>query len=426
MKDMLATEEKLTNRVGNLPDDWSFKTQAFRTPEPDMAALIFGASEYAKDGLLPLTEWLGPSPWSDRMLQLIDAIWAHAEIPSEVGPLPAESHEVCGGMMQTLSRLYWMTGKETYNEAFKLADYYLTFHNPADVSPLQLDDHGCEVIGGLSEVYYLASKTDPDRRSAWREPLYRLLDRVLEVGRNEDGLLYNKINPVTGAILNKDLTDNWGYNYNAYLVVAQVDGVARYREAVEKVLTHLLASKDFPWEGGSADGLADSLEGCLNLMNRVPTPEAEEWADYMAKRLFSIQRDTGVVEGWHGDGNFARTAIMYALWKSQGAYVEPWRADLRVGAVRDGQGVYHFVVEGDWPWDGTLRFDRPRHSENLHIPEDYPRLNQFPEWFTVTEEGVYESNQGEMPAKALREGLPVHVERDKPYYLTLKRKAAIS
>jgi len=111
---------------------------------------------------------------------------------------------------------------------------------------------------------------------------------------------------------------------------------------------------------------------------------------------------------------------MYALWKSQGAYVEPWRADLRVGAVRDEHGTCHFVVEGDWPWDGTLHFDRPRHAENLHIPDDYPRLNQFPEWFTVPEKGTYKSNQGEFSAQKLRAGLPVHVARDNPYYLTLK------
>ncbi|MBI3117972.1 MAG: hypothetical protein HYZ00_04765, partial [Candidatus Hydrogenedentes bacterium] len=58
MHEMLATEQRLANRVDRLPDDWLFATQAFRTPEPKIDDLIFGASEYCKDGLLPITEML--------------------------------------------------------------------------------------------------------------------------------------------------------------------------------------------------------------------------------------------------------------------------------------------------------------------------------------------------------------------------------
>ena len=169
------------------------------------------------------------------------------------------------------------------------------------------------------------------------------------------------------------------------------------------------------------DGIADSLEGGLNLLNRLPVPEAIQWADYMAQRLLSKQRDTGVIEGWHGDGNFARTALMYALWKSYGAYVEPWRSDLRVGAVsRDGAG--YFVVQADWPWSGKLRFDLPRHAEYLHLPADYPRLNQFPEWFPVPQNSIYETESGErIPGARLREGLEVQVAPDKPFRIRVTR-----
>ncbi len=45
-----------------LPDSYSFSAQDFVKEEVDMASIIFGASEYVKDGLLPLTEYLGPSP----------------------------------------------------------------------------------------------------------------------------------------------------------------------------------------------------------------------------------------------------------------------------------------------------------------------------------------------------------------------------
>ncbi|MDH3245704.1 MAG: hypothetical protein OEM26_13885, partial [Saprospiraceae bacterium] len=59
MKDILETEQRLSNRIGRLPDTYRFSTQGFDADSMDMDAIIFGASEYIKDGLMPLTEWLG-------------------------------------------------------------------------------------------------------------------------------------------------------------------------------------------------------------------------------------------------------------------------------------------------------------------------------------------------------------------------------
>ena len=427
MKDILETEQRLCNRVDRLPDDYVFATQQFRTDEPDMDALIFGASEYVKDGLLPMTEWIGPSPWADRMLALLDDIWKHCEHDSEVGKLPSTSHEVAGEMMQALSRMYWMTKKPAYKEqAYMLASYFLDHHLPTKAKKLSMDDHGCEIIGGLSEVYFLAKQEDPERHAQWREPMHAMLDRILEVARDENGLLYMQVDPVKGKVLNKELTDNWGYDYNAYATVARIDGADRYHEAIRHVLGNLMNAKDYPWEGAHADGFADSLEGCLNLLARYPIPEAAEWADYTAQRLLALQRDTGIFEGWYGDGNSARTLIMYALWKSQGAYVQPWRADLRLGAALDAEGYTCFVVSSDWPWDGKLRFDIPRHQEYLGIPEDYPRLNQFPEWFTAAKDASYLRGDGNsalepVPASTLRDGLAIQLEKDKPFRIRLHR-----
>ncbi|MBX3178846.1 MAG: hypothetical protein KF886_15940 [Candidatus Hydrogenedentes bacterium] len=423
MHDMLRAEQRLTNRVGALPDDFVFATQSFRTEEPDMAAVIFGASEYVKDGLLPLNELLGPSPWTDRMIELLDGIWEHAEIDTEVGKLPSTSHEVCGELMQGYARVYWMTGEERYRDrAFQLAAYFLDHHSPIEAEALRLDDHGCEVIGGLSEVYYIASKEDAERHARWKPEMHRILDRILEVGRDAHGLLYNRIDPRDGKILDEDRTDNWGYNYNAFLVVAQVDDAPRFEEAVRFTLQNLMANKDFPWEGDIADGIADSLEGGLNLMNRLPEPAAAEWADYMAVRLLAKQRDTGVVAGWHGDGNFARTALMWALWKTQGCYLEPWRNDLRIGAVPDENGGLYLAVSADWPWEGTIRFDIPRHSEYFEMPDDYPRLNQFPEWFTVAEDAQYTVDGAATTGAELRAGLPVTVDGQTPVHIAIARQ----
>ena len=422
MHAMLKTEQRLCNRIGVLPDDYVFATHAQRPRKPSLKELIFGASEYAKDGLLPITELLGPSPWSQRMLELLDEIWKHRYLSTEVGKLPATSNEVAGDLMQTLCRMYWMTGKQEYRQwAYLLADYFLAHHLPTQQPRLDLDDHGCEFLGGLSEVYYLAAQRDPERRERWRPVIHQLMDRILEVGRDEHGLFFSRINPITGQTLDKELTDNWGYNYNAYLVVAQLDNVARYRLAVENALHQLPHYRDYPWEGDTADGIADSLESAINLIQRIADPQAIAWADHMAERLLAKQRDTGVIEGWHGDGNFARTALMFALWKTQGTYLRPWRADLRLGAARDADGALFISIEADWPWQGTLHFDIPRHQEYLHLPTDYPRLNQFPEWFTVAKNAQYATDRGPIFGTVLRQGLPLTVTPEKPYRLKLQR-----
>ncbi len=419
MLEMLRTETRLTSRLDNLVDDYSFTRRGWRVEELDLARLTFGSSEYVKDGLLPLTEWLGPSPWSERMVGLVDSILDHAAVETPVGILPAIDHEVGGELMQILTRLYWMTGNERYREiAFRYGDYFLFHKLPTHEEKLSLDDHGCEVIGGLSEVYYLAAQTDGDRHRRYRAPMYEMLDRILEVGRNENGLLYMRVNPVAGTVLNDELTDNWGYDYNAYLAVAEVDDHEPYREAVRFALENVHKHTGYPWEGDIADGYADSIESGLNLLNRIPVPSGFDWVEHETLHMLSKQGDDGVIAGWHGDGNYARTAIMVALWKTQGCQVQPWRADLSVGAVEE-EGTLYVTVRSRWPWEGKLIFDRPRHQESLGMPTDYARLNQFPGWFMAEPGAVYDvtirqgdtSGRRKVPGTALRNGLPLTLDR---------------
>jgi hypothetical protein len=125
MRDMLGTETRLTSLLDNLVDDYSFSKMGWRIDEPDLVRMTFDSSEYVKDGLMPLTEWLGKSPWSERMIGLVDSILDHASVDTEVGILPAIDFEVGGELMQVLSRLFWMTGNERYREfAFRYGDYF--------------------------------------------------------------------------------------------------------------------------------------------------------------------------------------------------------------------------------------------------------------------------------------------------------------
>jgi hypothetical protein len=423
--EILTAEKKLTSRLDCLPDDFLFATQAFRTERPDLAAIVFGAAEYAKDGLLPITEWLGPSPWFDRMQELVRDVFKHAAIETPSGPVPSLDVEVVGDLLQATSRLAWSTGDEDFRTwAYRLGDLYLVHRDLLALDDLRLRDHGSEIIGGLSEVCVLASREAPERWRRYRPRMRALLDRVLEKGRNVDGLLYNAIDPRTGEVLDERLADTWGYVYNAFLTIAVIDNEPRYREAAAKALAAIGKYEGYDWESGSADGYADSIESAINLLNRIPSAAASAWIDKSMEFLFGKQRPDGILEGWHGDGNSARTALMWALVKTQGIAASRWRDDLRLGADKLADGGVRVVLSADWPWTGALRFDRPRHAVAMYLPFDYPRINQFPEWFTAAATQDYELTVGEGPARVVKGhdlyALPLAIKAGETLRLTIR------
>lgn len=423
MTDMLHTERKLTSRINSLPDIWSFSKNGFRDETVNMDRIVFGASEYVKDGLIPINELIGISPWHSRMMEMVDDLAERFSVLKyEDNPQRARGwiEEVNGDWLQSLVRIYWQTGKGKYLEwAEKIGDYYLLGgRDLTQVEYLRIRDHGCEIIGGLSELYVTLSFTNPTKKEKYKPSYYKLLDLVLEKGRNVDGLFYNAINPKTGDIVDKNVVDNWGYIFNAYYSVWMTDKTERYREAVLKGVSMLNGKyRNYPWEGKSHDGYADALESGINLYNREPSENLKSWIDSEMQVMFAKQQPDGLIEGWHGDGNFARTAIMYALWKTQGAQVQPWRNDVLLGAEKTSKGVYFLLCAND-PWSGKLIFDAQRHKTILHLPVDYPRINQFPEWFTAEEGKMYKlksnrkSLDGIYSSTQLTGGLPVSLDKN--------------
>ena len=104
----------LTSRLGSLPDTYSFSKKGFANKDTVISDIIFGSAEYVKDGLIPLFEWLGPSPWSERMISIIDDAWKYAPFKTPYGNIISNDPEVNGDMLQSLSRIYWITGDKKY------------------------------------------------------------------------------------------------------------------------------------------------------------------------------------------------------------------------------------------------------------------------------------------------------------------------
>jgi len=419
MFELLQTETKLTSRIGQMPDTYSFSKQDFNYPELDLNRIIFGASEYIKDGLLPLTEWLGASPWSERMISILNSIWENAQIETKYGNIPSKNVEVNGEMLQTLSRIYWMTGEDKYLQwAVRLGDFYMLGdqHPTKNFTSLRLRDHGCEIVSGLCELYAAVHFAIPEKKQVYQKPIYEMLDRILEVGRNEHGLFYNVINPQTGEIINNGVADTWGYTLNGFYTIYLLEKKEEYQQALFRAFGTLNKNyKNYRWEGESSDGYADAIESAINLLNREYSVSVAEWIDSETKVMWAKQRSDGIIEGWHGDGNFARTTIMYCLWKTQGITIQPWRSDIIFGAVSDKDRL-KINLKSEREWQGKILFDTPRHRTNMKLPIDWPRINQFPEWFTVEVDKEYEmqnltaKTKNRITGKELLEGIELTLE----------------
>lgn len=381
MLEMLRNEIRFTTHPSGIPGNYNLVTRQLDKES------LFGAGEYAKDGLLTVTEYLGRTPWFYRMADMTGAAIATVQ-------LPVNDAELDGDFLQTLVRLASMTGDRRYLEAARrIGDAYIRDLLPK-MDRLKLRDHGNEIVVGLTLLYCLERDLEGERFVHHRTAIAALLDRIMR-SANPDGMLYNIIDWKTLKPVDERLSDNWGYVYGAMYAFYQATGETKYRDAVVRVLRNLPKYRNYAWEPssnardkalGSFDGYADSIESALYLVNREPVPEALDWIDSEMKVMLGMQRSDGHVEDWYGEGNFNRTALLYALMKSQGVRPVEWRPGTKAGAVRDGKRL---LLSIESPEPARFSFDFDRHRSVLNLRQNYVRLNEFPEWFVVEMSRIY-------------------------------------
>jgi len=378
-----------------------------RVMDEDRPTVIFGASEYAKDGLLAITERSGRGPWFERMGEVMNALIDAAYVQTEAGEICDRGTEVNGEMLQVLSRLCWATGNDRYLEmAERIGEAYLfdvfpkngylpaTYWDFEAGQPqgedFRIRDHGSEIVPGLTELYLFEKLQGRPQAQRYREPLKLFLDAVLALPRTEDGLWYNTVNAKTGEVLDAHPIDTWGYILLGYQTFDMAEGSDIYGPEIERVMKAAASRQSFPWEGNDLDGYADAIESMLYLLPWHNVPECHRWVDDEVEVMLSKQSDSGFIEEWYLDGNYIRTALLYATYKTQGITLTPWREDVRLGTAYDSDaGELYVHLSADAEWEGSLRFDLPRHRTIWNLPFEYPRLNGTPEWFTVEPEGAY-------------------------------------
>ncbi len=383
IKDVLDAERKVCNHLDRIPARFDLKTGK-KDDSVSYDTLIFGASEYVKDGLIAIVEITGKDEWFVRMREIEDDVWKHARIETPYGKIPSTNIEVNGEQLQALTRLYTMTGDRKYLEwARRLGDYY--FSNE-DFVVERLRDHGCEIIGGLGLLLAVESQIGSEKVAGYKKQLKRVFDTILKEGCNEDGIMYNHIRSRDGW--KGGLSDGWGYNYVGYICYDMIAGEGVYRPHIERTLRNLAKPKyqNYRWEGTSIDGFADSVEGGIYVLNRYPVKQGFDWVDSeVAANIARSADPLETAELWGTmklQANGVRTVIMHALMHTQGLIARPWDVGMELGACPAGDGlVVTAKAKGDY--EGRIVFDIKRHKNYVRFAKDWPRMNTLPEWFTV-------------------------------------------
>jgi len=377
-------------------------------------------------------------------------VLSQAKVPTPSGPLVSDAAEVNGSLLQALARLSWTHDDPRYVEmARRISTVYLDQVRPQTgsippehwdfmeskaigPSDLHLGDHGDEIISGLIEWNRVEVERGFPEAAAHGAAIDTMLDRLLEVGRTPNGLWYDGISYPAGKVKNKALNDNWGYLGQAYLDRAQSlraassqagpgpDEVraARYEDATRAMLHGATEVDFYKWEQGDMDGYADSLEGAIYLLRYLDVPEAADWVDQQIGVFYGFQKDDGAVTDENIDGNFVRTALLYGLWRTHRTRVDPWIPSVALGAAQDG-GCLQVHLHADQPWSGRLLFDATRHEQYLGLSTDYPRLNQWPEWWAVDPARRYavtqaDGSQNSASGEQLAAGLPLSLAAGTP------------
>jgi len=423
MADMLRNEIRFTNAQGAIPGDLDFKARSLGPPS------FFGAGEYAKDGLVSVTELLGRTPWFYRMVDMTNDFMRHAPVETRFGRLPDNGAELNGDVLQVLARLAPMTSDsrflhwaeqigDAYVEEILPANGYLpgyrwNFERRNDEGYTRLRDHGNEAIVGLVLLFAVERELGRPRAATYLPVIRKMLDRVL-ASANTDGMLYNNVSNADLAPLDRKLSDNWGYVYAAMYAFYQLTGETKYRDAVRHVLSNLGKYRNYDWENGGMDGIADSIESALYLVAREPKQEALDWIESEIKTLVARQQPDGTIERWYGDGNWNRTLLLYAMMKTQGCYLKDWAPGVELGVANDGGRLY-VSVHSAATWNGRVAFDYARHSRVMNFRANYARLNEWPEWWVADENTLYrvrDSGAGKeriLLGSELKEGLDVSV-----------------
>ncbi len=339
--------------------------------------------------------------------------------------------------------MYIMSGNRRYLKAAERIGDALLLDPDSEVlktAQRRFVDHGCETIPGLTELFAVECQLKTKRATAYRKPLTKLLDHVLQASaRPETGLLCEP-KQIDGKTVWQAPPHTWGYVFFAYENYDRATGSDRYLKALEKPIHWLL--DNYPnyeqckqaelWpKVTNRNCWDDSHESMVILTNRLGIFDQQvfDWLDWAILRDNQRRNDNnkyGPYRNAHNDGGAGRCLCTHMMVCSRGVRNLPFQDGVCVGAMPSGDRLV-LTIESDKPYQGKLCFDRPRCAYPTGTL-DWARVNEMPTWFvaqpdhkyTVTVDG---SQPKTVSGKDLIDGLPITLEPDKTQTLCVQPAA---
>lgn len=374
-------------------------------------------AEWLRDGLIRIVEVMGVNnDWYKEMERLTDAILIEVDKRGGINKVfynLGDKGEDCGNMLQTLARLYAISGKERYLKAAEsLADALL-----ANIKAIQkivntgkygiFLDHGSELIPGLGELFALECQIGSPKAKEYEKPLRELLDGILKSNAHPStGLFCTYVESEEGSKKWNHPPDTWGYLLFAYENFDRGTGEERYKKAIEKPMKWLIENRYnfelvklqgtlWPYVHWGSDDWSDSYESMIDLWNKYPSVDGVfEWLDWSTLRYhrfnFNGMKEYGPYTGHHFDGSLGRTLCSHMMICSQGVRTVPFIEGLRLGGIQE-DGTLYLSLESDKEWKGKLYFDSPR-TEYKTATLNWARINMMPQWFIARPGKKYSIN----------------------------------
>ncbi len=406
----------------------------FDTGKVESEASYLELSEWLRDGLIRIVENLGADNiWYEELCRLSDDM---IRVGRERGGLYqqcSDNTETLGNMLQSLSRLYIMSGEKRYLDAAREIGDSLLLDPANDTFRKMVErrdsfrDHGCEMIPGLAELFVVECMLESERAKSYREPLMKVLDQILETSAHpKTGLFCGDLDKHGNTVWLQP-PDTWGYVLFSYENFDRATGTDRYRKAIEKPIRWLLENRENFEECKKAklwpqathrDTWSDSHESMIILANRLEIFDRQvfdwlEWMTLQSEHRRHLDKKYGPYLNAHDDGSTGRCLCTQMMACSRGVRHAPFQEELRIGGMPFGDGLV-LSLESAKPYRGKLRFDRPRCVYPTGTL-DWARLNEMPQWFVVEPDKKYfvtpnTSQETVMLGKELIDGLPVSVE----------------
>lgn len=363
----------------------------------DLNSNIFGASELVKDGFIPLIEFYGPKHISINLSEkMLTSIFSTCSDSPNFGCIPSLNSEVNGELLISLSRMYMFTKDKKYlNMGLPIYIKYISNVLPSNnylpcqylernfsscsSNEFSTGDHSNEIVVGLLE-FNNALKVDGHNTNNSDFVLIKMLTHLSDFALDDKGFWIRK-----GKSGKKTpYIDTWGYLHNAYFLanrnnLTNIDFINLSLSNLDNISIYSFAY--------NLDGVADSIESAIYLQ-KVSNEDTNFF--FITNNLFYLlngQKKNGMYMKNYKDGNVARTLLLAYFYYTKGTYVVPWNSNISLGSTQINDTLYLYL-ESNNLWSGTIHFDTPR-SKEWTGENYYPRINSWPEWFTINKDEKY-------------------------------------